>query len=370
MRIRLSFILSLGLAIALGGCGWFRAQRTPDPSSGSLHRKQANAQLVVEALLSPAHPDEELDSLAAWQPPGGGLWVIATAKRSNRLLVFDGDSGALLRRFGERGAAPGQFNRPNGIAVYGDLLFVVERDNRRVQVLSLPALRPLATFGEHELRSPYGLWLHALDGERLELLVTDSYLADIATLTVPPLAELGERIKRFEVLLDGEAIAARHTGSFGDTGEAGALRMVESIAGDVEHQRLLIAEEDARVGTTLRVYGFDGGFTGTNLPARHFKAQAEGVALWSCADGGGWWIATDQSTRNTVFHVFDRASLAYRGSFAGRTVANTDGIALVRHGSSRFPAGALYVVHDDLALAAFDWRDIAATLKLPLDCTP
>ncbi|HEX5757436.1 MAG TPA: phytase, partial [Arenimonas sp.] len=343
MPIRLPLVLVLSLLLA--GCGWFRGSRTEDPSSGALYREQANAELVEEALLTPPYPEEELDSLAIWQAPGGARWVIATAKVSDHLLVFDAGNGELLSRHGGHGKAPGLFNRANGIAVFGDLVFVAERDNHRVQVMSLPDFRPLATFGENELRSPYGLWLHPLDDERIEILVTDSYLADVKTLTVPPLAELGQRIKRYELLIDGDAITARHTGSFGDTSEDGALRMVESIAGDVEHQRLLIAEEDNRVGTTLRVYDFAGRFTGLNLPEKHFKAQAEGVALWACEDGDGYWIATDQSTRNTVFHIFDRRELAYLGSFAGRTVANTDGIALDRVGSTRFPAGALYVVH-------------------------
>jgi hypothetical protein len=33
------------------------------------------------------------------------------------------------------------------------------------------------------------------------------------------------------------------------------------------------------------------------------------------------------------------------------------------------PAGAFYVSRNDDALAAFDWRDIAAALHLRTDCT-
>src|SRR3546814_2462843 len=80
-------------------------------------------------------------------------WLIATAKRSNRLRVFDGESGEPLRTVGGPGVRPGEFSYPNGISVIDALLLVVERDNHRVQVLRLPDFLPLATFGEHDLRS-------------------------------------------------------------------------------------------------------------------------------------------------------------------------------------------------------------------------
>ena len=37
------------------------------------------------------------------------------------------DRRTLLRTFGSEGKGEGQFDRPNGIAVYGDYVFVVER---------------------------------------------------------------------------------------------------------------------------------------------------------------------------------------------------------------------------------------------------
>ena len=117
-------------------------------------------QVVPEGFISAETPAEELDSAAAWTAPDGHTWVIVTAKSSHRLDVYDGDSGERLREVGGEGDAPGRFNRPNGIAVAGDRLFVVERDNHRVQVLSLPDFKPIGSFGEKQLRSPYGLWIN------------------------------------------------------------------------------------------------------------------------------------------------------------------------------------------------------------------
>jgi 3-phytase len=289
-------------------------------------------------------------------------------------VVFDADSGARLRTVGGKGTAPGEFMRPNGVAVFGDLLFVVERDNRRVQVLRLPDFAPLGSFGERELRSPYGLWLTETAPGELQVYITDSFMDGPHFDVVPPLAQLGERVRRYRVQLPADggfeapAFDADYLGAFGDTSEAAALRMVESIAGDPVHARLLIADEHRRHSSNLREYGFDGRFTGRSLPEDTFDGEAEGVALWSCRNDRGYWVAVDQQAPLTTFHLFDRDDLSPRGSFKGTVTAQTDGIALHAAATARFPTGALFAVHNDRAIAAFDLRDIVQELRLDPDC--
>lgn len=323
---------------------------------------------VTERYMTAPMREFEIDSVAAWPAPDGDTWLIATAKASNQLVVYDGDTGAQLRVVGSEGDQPGQFLRPNGIAVHGDLVFVVERDNQRVQMLRLPEFSPAGEFGLGELLNPYGLWLREVAPNELEVLVTDSFMADFRTELVPPMDELDGRVKRFRVRLDGAVPRATLLGQFGDTTDAGALRMVESIAGDPAYDRLLIAEEDRRVGTTLREYRMDGRYTGRNLPPERFQAQAEGVALWACADGSGYWITADQSAERTVFHVFNRRDLVFRGSFSGDTVSLTDGIWLHPMPTRAFPHGVLFAAHDDQGVGAFDWREIALALDLQVTC--
>ena len=324
---------------------------------------------LTEAFVSDAHANEELDSLATWPTEDGRLWVIATAKATHRLKVFDGDTGAFLRHAGSRGADPGQFNRPNGIAVHGDLVFVVERDNRRVQVLSLPGFEPVGAFGQAELRSPYGLWLHETAPGELEVFVTDSFMQGERFDVVPPLDELDQRVRRYRVTIDGEGgLVARDAGAFGSTRPDTALRMVESIAGDPAAGRLLIADEDRRHRSTLYEYRMDGRATGRRVPDASFGAEAEGIALWSCPDGGGYWVAVDQLMPLAEFHLFRRDALTPVGSFRGGTVSYTDGIALHATPTRAFPGGALYAVHGDRAVAAFDLRDVVRALELDPGC--
>lgn len=340
------------------------------PAASALAAGAPEPVTVVEAYVSAPQPAEELDSLATWTAEDGRTWLVATAKSAHRLVVFDADSGAPVRTFGEEGEQPGQFKRPNGVAVHGDTLFVVERDNRRVQVLALPDLRVIGTFGETELRSPYGIWLTEKEPGELEVYVTDSFMYGRKFDEVPPFRELAERVRRYRVSFDqAGGLRSRYAGAFGDTQPESALRMVESLAGDPSNDRLLIADEDRRHLSTLREYSFSGRYTGRSLPQDAFAAEAEGVALWTCAGDGGYWIAVDQLAPLTVFHLFDRATLQPRGSFRGTTTAWTDGVALHAAATSRFPGGALFAVHDDQSVTAFDLRDVARSLALGQDCT-
>lgn len=333
----------------------------PPPAAGL----PAADPVVDEAWISPPLEGEELDSLAAWQDEDGRVLVVATAKSSHRLSVFDAASGARLRTVGGPGQGPGQFARPNGIAVFGDLLFVVERDNHRVQVLSLPAFEPLGSFGQEQLRLPYGLWVYEHAPGEVTVLVTDSFMQDFANAVPPPREQLAERVKRFRVAVDEDGVLrARYDGAFGDTGE-GALFMVESIAGDPAGGRLLIAEEDRRVGSTLREYALDGRYLGRSLPP--LRGEAEGVALWECEGGEGYWIAVEQ-LRPTRFHVLERDTLRSAGVFTGSRTARTDGIAVFAGPTPRFPGGILFALHDDRAVAAFDLGEVARSLRLSPRC--
>lgn len=363
MRIALPLLAALVLA----ACATPRPPATPAASGAALARP-AEAVTVPERYVSQENPDDELDSLATWPTEDGAVWLIATAKNTHELVVFDADSGEQLRSVGQRGTADGQFLRPNGVFVYGDLLLVSERDNRRVQMLSLPGFRSLGSFGQG-LRSPYGLWAHEARPGELQVYVTDSFMHGADFRTVPPLEQLGQRVRRFRIDIapDGQP-RPDAIGAFGDTAPDTALRIVESLMGDPAHDRLLVADEDMRHGTALREYTLGGRFTGGGVPPGSFLAEPEGIALWACTADTGYWIVADQLRPFTVFRVFDRESLAPRGAFSGQVTAWTDGVALHAAPTARFPQGALFAVHSDRAVAAFDLGDVARALDLDPAC--
>lgn len=370
-------IRSLASACLLGllaACASVPGDREPDDNDEDPMLSQAGVPhaVVPEAFITTRTPDDNVDSPALWRGPDGRALLLATAKATGRLMAYDGDTGESLDPLGRRGTGAAEFDRPNGIFVVDDLVFVVERDNQRVQVLRLPGFEPVGHFGGSELKQPYGIWLHATAPGRYDVRVTDAYMAGVDADDediVPPLAELDRRIQRYTVTIDGDTLQATLADSEGDTTAAGAIRIPESIWGDTAHGRLLVAEEDTVTGTALREYRLDGRFAGRTIGEGLFKAQAEGIALWQCDDGSGYWLATDQFKDRSLFHVFDRENLAHLGAFAGKTTGNTDGVWLHQPGTANFPAGVFYAVHDDMAVAAFDWRAIATALDLRQTCT-
>lgn len=333
---------------------------------------EASRPVVAETYVTAADETMNIDSVAVHAGEGRAVWLFATAKTGHVIRIYDAATGAHVRDLGKQGSGVGEFLRPNGILAQDGLLLVVERDNHRVQAFALPTLVPLGVFAGEALVKPYGAYLETVEGtQRYRLYVTDNY--ELADEQIPPDAELGRRISVWELAVERDpagtptAMTATFARTFGETSGPGVLRVVESIHGDPAHDRLLIAEEDAASGIVVKVYSFGGRFRDEVIGAGLFTTQPEGIALFECGDGG-YWITTDQDVATNVFHLFDRRTLAHVGAFEGGITRNTDGIGLTQLRFGPFRSGALYAVHDDQAVAAFDWRAVARALKLPRAC--
>lgn len=345
--------IAVGATLLLAGCAGFGG----DP--------RADLPRVAEAWISVSTPSDNIDSVASWRTAEGKLLVIATAKEGNTLRVYDSEDGRFLRAMSGPGAGIGQLDRPNGIFVLDGLAFIVERDNHRVQVFDLARNTSIGAFGADDLRYPYGLWLHRTAADRFDVFVTDSY--ETADERVPPDAELDTRVKRFEVKFGDTGIEGRLVAAFGDTVGEGRLLTVESIWGDPAHNRLLVADENAS-RRDIKVYDFDGRFTGTLMGAGTFRNEPEGIARVDCDERSGYWIVSDQHTPHQIVRIFDRATLQQVAAFAPTVTHTVDGIWFEPDATPRFPRGALFTQHDDAAVSAFDWSEIAAALALRGDC--
>lgn len=323
--------------------------------------------IIPERWVSAWDTTSNLDSPAFWQG-GEGSWVVSTAKGTHDLWVHDAASGELIRRVGGQGSGPGEFNYPNGIAIVDDLLLVVERDNHRVQMLSLPGFESKGWFGEKELIRPYGVAFYPATDGSLILYVTDDYGNELDPPEgQDPTGDFTRRVKRFQVSADpGGTAEATFLGAFGEAAGPGALMVVESIQVDEEAGLLLVADEH---NFELELYGLSGEYLERTEASGLYQAgDPEGIMLYRCGPAEGYWILTDQGSSRSVFHVLNRASFDLVGSFAGEVVANTDGIWLTQEEIPGLGAGALFALHDDGGLGAFAWEDIAEALGLRVGC--
>jgi 3-phytase len=337
----------------------------------------ADTATVDEVLQTPRNTWDNVDTPAVWHGAEGQHWLLTTAKEGDVIRVHDAVTGAPLQRVGGSGSDLGEFDRPNGVAVIDDLMLVVERDNRRVQVFSLPSFEPLGAFGQplgwqravgeggERFRLPYGLTVYETDTGTYMLYVTDAYAEPDES--VPPPSELDGRVKQFRFTVDDGRLRHQHVRNIGATSGPGMLKVVESLWADPAHDRLLVAEEKEGEAQ-IKVYTLDGTFTGTTISSDYFQSEAEGIMLYECGTADGYWLTTDQSETQNTFHLFDRTSLEHVGAFRGETVSNTDGIFATEQAFGPFEQGAFYAVHNDGSTVAFDWTDIAAALDLEGSC--
>jgi 3-phytase len=155
-----------------------------------------------------------VDSPALWHGKDGQNWLLATAKEGNVVIVYDAATGEKINQFGQTGSALGDLSRPNGIAVIDNYAVIVERDNHRIQVFSLPDFESLGVFGESVLRFPYGLTIDKFEG-KYHLYVTDNY--ETPEEETPPADSLGQRVHHFVFTVENNQVAAEHIKAFGET---------------------------------------------------------------------------------------------------------------------------------------------------------
>lgn len=320
---------------------------------------------IKETFTTLRDVTDNVDSPAIWHSGDGQNWLLATAKEGNVIIAYDAATGDKIARFGSPGNNLGELSRPNGIAVIDNYAVIVERDNHRIQVFSLPGFESLGVFGETVLRLPYGITIDKFE-DTYHLYVTDNF--ETPDEETPPGDNLRQRVHHFMVTIENNQIAPEHIKAFGETSGEGVLYKVESILIDRAHNRLLIADEYEE-HRNVKIYDVEGKFTGQIIPHNYFFYEPEGIVIWACeADSSGYYLMVDQGKINNTFQVFDRKTLEYIGGFGGEITRNTDGIAITQEAFGDFKYGAFYPVHNDGSITAIAWEDIAKNLNLRYIC--
>ncbi len=322
--------------------------------------------VVKETFITLHDSVANVDSPAIWHGPGGQNWILVTAKEDNTIIVYDALTGDEIKRFGGFGTGIGELSRPNGIAVIDNIALVAERDNHRIQLFDLPECMYAGHFGDEILIRPYGITVDKIGGG-YSVYITDNYETDEGE--IPPIEQLDSRVHHFRVTYNPDGSAeAEHIKAFGDTSGERVLIKVESLLIDTSYDRLLVADEheDER---NIKIYSLDGKFSGHVIDNRYFNYEPEGIALFGCeSDRSGYYIITDQDRTSNTFQIFDRETMNHIGSFSGDITRNTDGVALTQNPLGGFLYGAFYAIHDDVALSAFSWDEIAEALSLMRLC--
>ena len=261
--------------------------------------------------------------------------IIVTVKDKNEIHVYGAMNGQFKKSIKRENAYP------NGVTTINDqFVLVTERNNKQVAVFD-SSMNFLGSFGNNELRSPYGITFYKQDEKSYKVLVTDSYEYNNPR---------EDRILSWDFAIEDGVFS---TGSASILGFP-TLYQVESIQADKHYQTLLVAEEMEEHHKIMALDLITGEVTKEDLGNFNRGNDPEGIALVANPDNSGYWICTEQSKSDNRFHLYDRNTLDYISTMYLDGVSYTDGIATAYMHGKWF----LYAVDNDARVAAFELPEI------------
>ncbi len=257
--------------------------------------------------------------------------IVVTVKDKNELHVYGAMNGKFKKSIKRDDAYP------NGITTINDqFVLVTERNNKHVAVFN-SSMEYLGSFGEEELRSPYGITYYKQDEDSYKVLVTDSYEYNNPRQ---------DRILSWDFTIENEKFMVGPATVLGNP----TLYQVESIQADKYYQTLLVAEEMKEHHKVMALDLISGEIKKNSLGNFDRGDDPEGIALVVNKDGSGYWICTEQSKTDNRFHLYDRQTLNHFATMYLENVSYTDGIATAYMHGKWF----LYAVDNDARVVAFE----------------
>ena len=261
--------------------------------------------------------------------------IVVTVKDKNEIHVYNAMNGEFKKSIKRDNAFP------NGVTTINDqFVLVTERDNKQVAVFN-SSMDFLGTFGNDELRSPYGITFYKQEDGLYKVLVTDSYEYNNPR---------EDRILTWDFTIDNESFNISSASVLGNP----TLYQVESIYADQHYQTLLVAEEMQEHHKVMALDLMTGEVKKEDLGNFNRGNDPEGIALVINKDNNGYWICTEQSKTDNRFHLYDRKTLEYMTTMFLDNVSYTDGIATAYMHGKWF----LYAVDNDARVVAFELPEI------------
>ena len=261
--------------------------------------------------------------------------IVVTVKDKNEIHVYNAMNGEFKKSIKRDNAFP------NGVTTINDqFVLVTERDNKQVAVFN-SSMDFLGTFGNDELRSPYGITFYKQEEGLYKVLVTDSYEYNNPR---------EDRILTWDFTIDNESFNVSSASVLGNP----TLYKLESIYADQHYQTLLVAEEMQEHHKVMALDLMTGEVKKVDLGNFNRGNDPEGIALVINKDNNGYWICTEQSKTDNRFHLYDRKTLEYMNTMYLDNVSYTDGIATAYMHGKWF----LYAVDNDARVVAFELPEI------------
>jgi 3-phytase len=257
---------------------------------------------------SKCNPEDDINSIAIINDK-----IYVTAKRTHTINIYNEIDGNKHGTLGNKET----FNRPNGIFALNNYLFIVERDNKRLQIIDVNNNKVIALLTI--FKEPYGIYVDE-DETNYNIYITDNktkYLYKII----------------YDKSFNNYQINILY--KFNQTVE------LESVIVDKEYNRIIVSDEANKLLYILNLNGTFVEYFGEDL----FESEPEGMAQYK-----EYYIFTDQSMENNLFHFINRSNLTYSFSLHVNDVSNTDGIYI--------KDDSLYIIDNYCLLSKIDLNTV------------
>lgn len=235
--------------------------------------------------------------------------VLVTAKESNSILVFDKNSGKLIDKWVD------DFNRPNGIASYKNLIGIVERDGKCFKLYDFNGRKLIYKYDK--FKKPYGLTYGIINGKIL-IYVTDDgthiiheFIFDLGTLKL-----ISESVWK---ILPSDC-------------------KIESLYLDLDENKMIVANESKYL---IHIYEYSSKKLLDVIGQRFLNNEPEGLGKWN-----KYYVFTNQSKTDNCFHFVNTNTYDIKFTIRFDEVKNTDGICIDNN--------HLLVINDDKQLICIE----------------
>ena len=277
-------------------------------------------------------------------------WLFVLSNDSNKIFILNALSGKYIKSLGAYGDKVGEFDKPIDMVIYDDYLMVLEKDNHRVQVFSLPELIYIGFIGEIELSNPQCI-------ESVKLKKNDKefcclYIGD--NLDNKPSRRKCYFRFIFEInkmgIYDIETLKI-------EPDNKGELGLIESIKFDSVNDNLFIVDKLAK---DIKIFNFENNYKETILKDG-FKGEPGDIDLVKDTNRGMLFVG-DFSRLDNFFHIYSR-DLNHIMTLSSELVLKNNCFCIINHNHNKI----LYTADEDDCVLAYRIYEIKEKKKANLN---
>lgn len=321
---------------------------------------------LKESYLARREATSQLRGLTLAPTPVGPPHLVVGDAGTDQLVIFDASTGRFDRRIGERGSALRQYQGITDVHIADRLVFVSETGNQRVQVQYLPDYHPIGAVADGLVTEPAALAAVAQGGGDFMLYVIDR--VDHATV-----------LRLIKVHIDTTRIHQNRDPFFSVAPEtltlvATPVTTVPIATPETSEVRLMVDAANDRLLLTydrmLAQFGLDGTPKGAPAEVASVQGEIRGIGMFACPQSKerGYYILADREAEAQHVQVIDRQTLEPVTRFHGLQARGATDLLYVQQALAYFPFGAVYVLSQDTAVAAFDWQALAVATGVRRIC--